>query len=330
MLGLGRRFRRFSRASGPTRPGPSGLGVAVMLLTVLAGVAPLFAGPATPTVVGLALLVGACLELAHGVRRSTPEGRRAAWIGGAITLAMSVVVLQAGDLAGRAILVLLAVWFGVDALRYAVGRGGEPGPWLRARALPALGYGLAGGPAAPGSRIRRPVGDRRRWRFPPRGHGVEHRHDAGLHARRHRGHGRAGPGSGRQPGPRGPGPPYRDRGAGPSRDRPRLDRRLRGDAVRHSPRPHGTGPVHARDPVALRGRPGRSRPRPHHRVRGRDPGPPVHPARHPAARAARVGVVPRTPAARGWLRAVVRGWLDHRLRFAVRLRAARYSICPRR
>ena len=142
MLGRGRRFRRFSRASSPTRPGPSGLGVAVMLLTVLAGVAPLFAGPATPTVVGLALLAGACLELAHGVRRSAAEGRRAAWIGGAITLAMSVVVLQAGDLAGRAILVLLAVWFGIDALRYAAGRGGEPGPWPRTRALPALGYGL--------------------------------------------------------------------------------------------------------------------------------------------------------------------------------------------
>ena len=142
MLGRSRRFRRFSRASSRTRPGPSGLGVAVMLLTVLAGVAPLFAGPATPTVVGLALLAGACLELAHGVRRSAAEGRRAAWIGGAITLAMSVVVLQAGDLAGRAILVLLAVWFGIDALRYAAGRGGEPGPWPRTRALPALGYGL--------------------------------------------------------------------------------------------------------------------------------------------------------------------------------------------
>ena len=129
-------------ATGPTRSRSSGLGAAVMLLAALAAVAPLFAGPATPTVVGLVLLAGACLELAHGVRRSTAEGRRAAWIGGAITLVMGMLVLQAGDLAGRAILLLLAVWFGVDALRHAVGSVARSGPGLRARVLPALGYGL--------------------------------------------------------------------------------------------------------------------------------------------------------------------------------------------
>ena len=142
MRGPRQRLRKMFGATGPTRSGLSGLGAAVMLLAALAAVAPLFAGPATPTVVGLALLVGACLELAHGVRRSTAEGRRAAWIGGAITLVMGVLVLQAGDLAGRAILLLLALWFGVDALRHAVGGAAGSGPGLRARALPALGYGL--------------------------------------------------------------------------------------------------------------------------------------------------------------------------------------------
>jgi hypothetical protein len=179
-------------ATGQTRPGPSGLGAVVLLLAALAAVAPLFAGPATPTVVGLALLTGACLELAHGVRRSTAEGRRAAWIGGAITLAMGVLVLQAGNLAGRAILLLLAAWFGVDALRYAVGRAATAGLSLRARALPALGYGLL----AVLLLLVRGSALRWAWGIPPRGHGVEHHHDAGLHARGYRRHGRAGPGSG--------------------------------------------------------------------------------------------------------------------------------------
>jgi 3',5'-cyclic AMP phosphodiesterase CpdA len=138
----GRAFRRVFETTARTRPEQIGLGAAVLLLAGVAAVAPLFAGPATPTAVGLALLAGACLELAHGVRRSTAEGRRAAWIGGAITLAMGAVVLQAGDLAGRAVLLLLAGWFAADALRYAVGHAGGPGPPLRARALPALGYGL--------------------------------------------------------------------------------------------------------------------------------------------------------------------------------------------
>ena len=136
------RSRRKFVARERLRSESRGLGACVALLAALAAVAPLFAGPATPTVVGLALLTGACLELAHGVRRSTAEGRRAAWIGGTITLVMGVLLLEAGDLVGRAILLLLAVWFGIDALRYAVSRTTESGPWLRTRALPALGYGL--------------------------------------------------------------------------------------------------------------------------------------------------------------------------------------------
>src|SRR5262249_59721624 len=70
------------------------------------------------------------------------EGRRWAWMGGAITLAMGTLVLQAGNLVGRAILLLLAGWFGLDAIRYAVGRTVERGAPLRARVLPALAYGL--------------------------------------------------------------------------------------------------------------------------------------------------------------------------------------------
>ena len=131
-----------SRLAAPTQPGHVALATVVSLLAVLSVAAPLFAGPATPTVVGLALVVGACLELAHGVRRSTPEGRRSAWIGGAITLAMGTLVLQASDLVGRAIMLLLAAWFGLDAARYAVGRTAERGAPLRDRILPALGYGL--------------------------------------------------------------------------------------------------------------------------------------------------------------------------------------------
>jgi uncharacterized membrane protein HdeD (DUF308 family)/3',5'-cyclic AMP phosphodiesterase CpdA len=136
-----RPFRRRLAADGLTRPGHIALAGIVSLLAVLAAAAPLFAASATPTVVGLTLIVGACLELAHGVRRSTAEGRRSAWISGAITLAMGTVVLQAGDLVGRAILLLLAAWFGLDAIRYALGRTPNRAAPLRARILPALAYG---------------------------------------------------------------------------------------------------------------------------------------------------------------------------------------------
>jgi hypothetical protein len=142
MRRIGRLFRTIHASSGGTGDGHVGLSAAATLLAVLALAAPLFAGPATSTVVGLALVAGACLELAHGIRRSTPEGRRAAWIGGAITLAMGALVLEAGELVGRGLLLALAVWFGIDALRYAVGGDARVGPVLRARVLPALGCAL--------------------------------------------------------------------------------------------------------------------------------------------------------------------------------------------
>jgi 3',5'-cyclic AMP phosphodiesterase CpdA len=125
----------------PTRFEGGGLAVSAFLLAAVAGVAPLLAGPATATVVGLALVGGGGLELAHGVRRSTPEGRRAAWTGGAITLAIGGLVLQAGDLVGRALLILLAGWLGLDAIRYAIGRAVPAASSLRVRVPLALGYG---------------------------------------------------------------------------------------------------------------------------------------------------------------------------------------------
>src|SRR5262245_56770319 len=145
MPGLLPRLRQKLAAYRETHPGQSpdiGLNTAVLLLALLSATTPLFAGPATPTLVGLALVAGACLELAHGVRRSTPEGRRAAWIGGAITLSMGVVVLQAGDLVARALVLLLAGWLALDAIRHAVGRRAGADASLRRRLLPALGYGL--------------------------------------------------------------------------------------------------------------------------------------------------------------------------------------------
>ena len=41
------------------------------------------------------MVLAAVLELAHGFRRSTEAGRRAAWLGGAITLAMGVLLVNA-------------------------------------------------------------------------------------------------------------------------------------------------------------------------------------------------------------------------------------------
>lgn len=67
--------------------------------------------------VGLLLALAAMLEITHGFRRSSPAGQRAAWVGGAITLAMGVLLINAPYFASTAIVLFLAGWFGLDGVR---------------------------------------------------------------------------------------------------------------------------------------------------------------------------------------------------------------------
>ena len=45
------------------------------------------------------LVLAAVLEIAHGCRHSTARGQRSAWFGGAITLAMGLLLINAPYLA---------------------------------------------------------------------------------------------------------------------------------------------------------------------------------------------------------------------------------------
>ena len=65
--------------------------------------------------VGLLLVLAAGLELRHSLRRSTAAGQRAAWVGGAITLAMGLLLINAPYFASTAIVLFLAGWFGLEA-----------------------------------------------------------------------------------------------------------------------------------------------------------------------------------------------------------------------
>lgn len=58
----------------------NGLGTLVVMLSGVALLAPLRSGDA-PGRIGMLLSLAAVIELAHGFRRSTVAGRRAAWSG---------------------------------------------------------------------------------------------------------------------------------------------------------------------------------------------------------------------------------------------------------
>ena len=98
----------------------NGLGVVALGLAALALLTPLSRIEVQGRV-GLLLVLAAMLELAHGFRRSTEAGQRAAWLGGAITLAMGVLLVNAPYFASTAIVLFLAGWFGLDGIRQLAG-----------------------------------------------------------------------------------------------------------------------------------------------------------------------------------------------------------------
>jgi len=109
-------------------------------MAVAALLSPVLAGEGAPPLVGLLLIGAGMLEAWQGFRRATIPGQRAAWIGGAITIAMGVLVSNAAALVATSIAALLAGWFALDAIRYIVrGLWGDYASRATDWLLPALG-----------------------------------------------------------------------------------------------------------------------------------------------------------------------------------------------
>ncbi len=94
-----------------------GLAIAAYVLAALALLAPVMAQTTVLERVGVLMAVAALLEIAQGFRRTTHESQRAAWLEGGITLGMGVLLVNAPWLAGGALIIFLAGWFGLDAGR---------------------------------------------------------------------------------------------------------------------------------------------------------------------------------------------------------------------
>ena len=113
---------------------------AVGALGVLALFVPLWPELAPEGRLGGLLLATAGIELFHGMRRSNPEERRAAWFGGVVTLALGMLLMNAPMLVGGALVLGVAAWFAADGTRYVLAavrtqRSREPSGWNVAAAL---------------------------------------------------------------------------------------------------------------------------------------------------------------------------------------------------
>jgi len=90
------------------------------LLGLLALAAPLSQAEHPAVRVGWLLALAGCFEIVHGLRRTDPAGQRSSTGSATVSVVLALLLINAPYFAASGLRVLVAVWFAVDAVRYAV------------------------------------------------------------------------------------------------------------------------------------------------------------------------------------------------------------------
>ena len=111
---------QLSTATGTGRPTPaiSALTVVVALFGLLAAAAPLGHAEQPVMRAGVLLALGGAFEILHGIRRADARALRRAVTGGAISLVMGLLIYSASNLAANALVILLAITFAIDGVNW--------------------------------------------------------------------------------------------------------------------------------------------------------------------------------------------------------------------
>lgn len=119
------------------------LAVVTMGLGLLALATPLSRAEFPAARVGVLLALAAAIEVLHALRRSTHAARRKGTIGAVISMAIALFLINAPFVASQALQLLVAGWFAVDAVRGVVGTVRTADRSERSlTALQALGNGV--------------------------------------------------------------------------------------------------------------------------------------------------------------------------------------------
>ena len=170
-------------------------------LALLALVTPLVGAEFPGTRVGWLLACAAAIEMLHGLRRATTRACRHAAVSALISLLIAFSLINASADTFPALRVLIAIFFAIDVVRYAVqairqketqgaAAGGSRGIGQHRRAP------VHRAPARVGCRLANGMGGGACRRGPHRRHRLEHRHRAHLR------HERRGPDHRHRSGPR--------------------------------------------------------------------------------------------------------------------------------
>jgi uncharacterized membrane protein HdeD (DUF308 family) len=110
-----RRFARFDRSKVTI------LAVVTLVLALLALTTPLTRVEYPSSRVGWLLALAAVIEALHALRRSSATARRHATVGALISVTIALFLINAPFFASRALQAIVIGWFAIDAARYAVG-----------------------------------------------------------------------------------------------------------------------------------------------------------------------------------------------------------------
>jgi uncharacterized membrane protein HdeD (DUF308 family)/3',5'-cyclic AMP phosphodiesterase CpdA len=96
------------------------LAAVISCLAALTLLAPLMAGEHSEARVGVLLILAALVQIHHGFRRISEQGQRSLWQSGAVTLLMGMLILNSETLAFSAFVLFLGGTFAIDAGRHVV------------------------------------------------------------------------------------------------------------------------------------------------------------------------------------------------------------------
>jgi uncharacterized membrane protein HdeD (DUF308 family)/3',5'-cyclic AMP phosphodiesterase CpdA len=124
-----------------------GLGTAVLLAALLCFAAPFLAPASSDELVGLLLTTGGCAEVMHSFRLVGLKNRWEGYLAGAVTVTMGILVLAAPWLLTSALILFLAFGFAADGFQHLAsipGRNEDKTGALRAAALATGNFLIAG------------------------------------------------------------------------------------------------------------------------------------------------------------------------------------------
>ena len=90
-------------------------------LGLLALAAPVGGSESPASRVGALLGIAATIEALHSARRSTAAARRRGTASALISMAIALFLINAPFVAAQALRIVIAGWFAIDAVRYAIG-----------------------------------------------------------------------------------------------------------------------------------------------------------------------------------------------------------------